>query len=75
MHKAIAASLLSNRIGEVFEGMVTGASPKGTYVRLLTFPAEGRVVQGAQGIDVGDKVRVRLVAVDVAQGYIDFKKE
>ena len=59
MHKVAAACLLSRRVGEVFDGIITGASPKGTYVRLLKFPAEGSVVQGAQGIDVGDKVRVR----------------
>ena len=69
-----AACLLSRRIGEVFEGVVTGASPKGTYVRLLKLPAEGRVVRGAQAIDVGDKVQVRLASVDVAKGFIDFEK-
>jgi exoribonuclease-2 len=74
MRKVAAACLLSRRIGEVFDGVVTGASPKGTYVRLLKFPAEGRVVHGAQGIDVGDKVQVRLAAVDVAQGFIDFER-
>ena len=74
MRKVVAASLLSRRVGEVFDGIVTGASPKGTYVRLLTFPAEGRVVQGAQGIDVGDRVQVRLVRVEVAQGFIDFAR-
>jgi len=72
MRKVIAASLLRQRIGEVFDGLVTGAAPKGTYVRLLKFPAEGRVVQGMQGIDVGDRVRVRLLSVDVAKGFIDF---
>jgi VacB/RNase II family 3'-5' exoribonuclease len=75
MRKVVAASLLSGRAGEVFDGVVTGASPKGTYVRLLKFPAEGRVVRGAQGIDVGDAVRVRLVSVEVAKGFIDFAKE
>ena len=55
MRKVAAACLLSRRIGEVFDGVITGASPKGTYVRLLKFPAEGRVVRGAQGIDVGDR--------------------
>jgi exoribonuclease-2 len=75
MRKVIAASLLSRRIGEVFDGIVTGASPKGTYVRLLKFPAEGRVVRGAQGIDVGDSVRVRLDSVDVAKGFIDFERK
>jgi exoribonuclease-2 len=74
MRKVAAACLLSRRIGEVFDGVITGASPKGTYVRLLEFPAEGRVVHGAQGIDVGDKVQVRLAAVDVAQGFIDFER-
>jgi len=74
MRKVAAASSLSHRIGETFDGVVTGASPKGTYVRLMQFPAEGRVVRGAQGIDVGDKVRVRLASVNIAQGFIDFEK-
>ncbi|HWW02958.1 MAG TPA: RNB domain-containing ribonuclease [Candidatus Acidoferrum sp.] len=74
MRKVCAASLLSRRIGEVFDGIITGASPKGTYVRLATFPAEGRVIRGAQGIDVGDKVRVRLASVEIPQGFIDFEK-
>jgi exoribonuclease-2 len=74
MRKVCAASLLSRRIGEVFDGIITGASPKGTYVRLATFPAEGRVIRGAQGIDVGDRLRVRLASVEIAQGFIDFEK-
>jgi len=74
MRKVMAASLLGGRIGEVFDALVTGASPKGTYARLLNFPAEGRVVRGVEGIDVGDKVRVRLVAVDPDRGYIDFER-
>ena len=74
MRKVAAACLLNRRIGDVFDGVITGASPKGTYVRLLKFPAEGRVVRGAQGIDVGDTVRVRLVSVDVAKGFIDFER-
>ena len=75
MRKVAAASLLSRRVGEVFAGIVTGASPKGTYVRLLNFPAEGRVVQNTQGIDVGDKIQVRLTSVDIPKGFIDFQKE
>jgi exoribonuclease-2 len=74
MRKVVAADLLSRRIGEVFNGIVTGASPKGTYARLLNFPAEGKVIRGAQGIDVGDKVRVRLVSVDIPHGFIDFER-
>ena len=75
MRKVAAAGLLSRRIGEVFDGIITGASPKGTYVRLLKFPAEGMVVRGAQGIDVGDPVRVRLASVNVAKGFIDFERK
>ncbi len=74
MRKVIAASLLSGRIGETFDGIVTGASPKGTYVRLLGFPAEGRLVSGTQGIDVGDRLRVRLSGMNVDKGFIDFDK-
>jgi exoribonuclease-2 len=74
MRKVCAASLLSQRIGEVFDGIVTGAAPKGTYVRLLKFPAEGRVIRGERGIDVGDEVQVRLVSVDVGNGFIDFER-
>jgi exoribonuclease II len=74
MRKVLAASLLSNRIGESFDAIVTGALPKGTYVRLLSFPAEGRVIRGYQGLDVGERARVRLASVEVANGFIDFEK-
>jgi exoribonuclease R len=74
MRKVIAANLLSQRIGEIFDGIVTGAAPKGTYVRIRKFPAEGQVVRGQQGMDVGDRVRVKLTAVDVAKGFIDFER-
>lgn len=74
VRKVIAASLLSRRVGERFNSIVTGASPKGTYVRLLDFPAEGRLVRGAQGVDVGDKLSVRLVSVDVDKGFIDLER-
>jgi exoribonuclease-2 len=75
MRKIIAANLLSRQIGQVFDGLITGASPKGTYVRLLKFPAEGKLVRGAQGVDVGDKVSVRLAAVDTNRGFIDFERK
>jgi exoribonuclease-2 len=74
MRKVIAANLLTSRIGEIFDGLVTGAAPKGTYVRLLNFPAEGRVVHGDKGIDVGDRIKVRLSSVDVNKGFIDFDR-
>jgi ribonuclease R len=72
MRKAAAAVLLRNRIGEVFDALVTGASNKGVYVRLLNPPAEGRVVRGDHGLDVGDRVSVRLLKADPVTGFIDF---
>ena len=75
MRKVAAASLLSSRVGQEFDGIVTGASPKGTFARLLKFPAEGMIVRGAQGLDVGETVRVRLASVNVAKGFIDFERK
>jgi VacB/RNase II family 3'-5' exoribonuclease len=72
--KSAAALLLESRINERFEAVVTGASDKGTWVRLLQMPVEGKVVKGFGGLDVGDRVRVQLMAVDVERGFIDFKK-
>jgi exoribonuclease II len=72
--KAAAAFLLVHRIGEVFDAVVTGAAPKGTFVRLRQPLVEGRVVQGFEGLDVGDATRVRLVAVDPRLGHIDFER-
>ena len=72
--KAAAALLLEARIGEQFDAIVTGAAAKGTWVRLLTIPVEGKVVSGFEGIDVGDRVRVQLISVNVQQGFIDFRK-
>jgi exoribonuclease-2 len=74
MRKAAAAVLLHDRIGGTFSALVTGASEKGTYVRLITPPAEGRVVQGEEGLRVGQKVTVRLVHVDPYNGHIDFER-
>jgi exoribonuclease-2 len=73
MRKVIAAALLKDHIGESFDAIVTGASAKGTFVRLIAPPAEGRVVRGEQGMDVGDRVRVRLVATNIEKGFIDFE--
>jgi exoribonuclease-2 len=72
MRKAAAAVLLRDRIGKTFLAMVTGASEKGTYVRLLDPPAEGRVTEGEKGLRVGQKIRVRLTATDPFRGYVDF---
>jgi exoribonuclease-2 len=72
--KAAGAFLLHGRIGESFQAMVTGAAPKGTFVRIASPLLEGRVVGGFEGLDVGDAVTVRLLAVDAAQGFIDFER-
>jgi VacB/RNase II family 3'-5' exoribonuclease len=72
--KSAAALLLESRIGEQFDAIVTGASEKGTWVRLLTIPVEGKLVQGFEGLDVGHRVRVQLTFTDVERGYIDFKR-
>ena len=72
--KSAAALVLEARIGEHFEALITGAAPKGTWVRLLNPPLEGRLVQGFEGVDVGDRIRVELVQTDVDRGFIDFKR-
>ena len=72
--KSAAALLLAPRKGDRFEGIVTGASSKGTWVRVLRPPAEGRVVRGEKGMDVGERVTVKLVDVDVEKGFIDFAR-
>jgi VacB/RNase II family 3'-5' exoribonuclease len=72
--KSAAALLLESRIGEQFDSIVTGVSEKGTWVRLLSLPVEGKLVQGLNGIDVGDRLRVELIETNVEQGYIDFRK-
>ena len=74
VEKSAAALLLESRIGERFDAIVTGASEKGTWVRLLTIPVEGKLVNGFEGLDVGQRLRVELTDTDVEQGYIDFKK-
>lgn len=72
MRKVAAALFLSRRIGATFDAIVTGVSSKGTFVRLVEPPAEGRVVDGEEGLDVGDRTRVRLVATEPTRGFIDF---
>jgi exoribonuclease-2 len=74
VEKSAAALLLESRIGERFDSIVTGASDKGTWVRLLSIPVEGKLVEGYEGLDIGEPVRVQLIETNVEQGYIDFKK-
>lgn len=72
--KSAVAVLLSNHTGEIFDAIVTGVKERGTFVRLLSPPAEGRIVEGEEGLSVGEKVRVRLVSTNPELGYIDFAK-
>lgn len=73
MSKRIAAVNMSSRIGQIFEAIVTGLTPHGTFVRVLTPHVEGLLVHG-QGVDVGDKLQVKLISADPQRGYIDFAK-
>jgi exoribonuclease R len=74
VRKSAAAMLLEHRIGERFDAIVTGAADKGTWVRLLSIPIEGRLTSGFAGIDVGQRVRVELIHTDVERGFIDFRR-
>ena len=74
VEKSAAAMLLESRIGDRFDAIVTGAAPKGTWVRLLDVPVEGRLLHGFEGVDVGHRIRVQLIHTDVDRGFIDFKK-
>ena len=74
VRKAAAALWMSSRIGQEFDAVVTGASNKGTWVRLRVPPVEGRLERGAEGLDVGDRLRVRLLSTDPEQGFIDFAR-
>jgi exoribonuclease-2 len=73
MRKIAAAIMLSPHVGQTYRAVVTGATAKGTFVRLLSPPAEGRVVKNERGLDVGDAVTVRLVSTEPARGFVDFE--
>ena len=74
MSKRLAAVAMSNRIGQTFDALVTGVTPKGTFVRVLQPHVEGLLAQGQRGLDVGDRLRVTLTRTDVQRGYIDFAR-
>ena len=74
VRKSAAAQFLAGRIGETFDALVTGASDKGTWVRVLKPPVEGRLLAGHEGIDVGDQIKVRLIGLNVERGFIDFAR-
>ena len=74
VQKAAAALLLQSRVGEKFEALVTGASEKGTWVRILHPPVEGKLISGFQGVKVGQRLHVQLVHTNAERGYIDFRR-
>jgi exoribonuclease-2 len=74
MSKRLAAVAMQHRIGAIFDAIVTGATPKGTFVRVAQPHIEGLLAQGQQGVDVGDKLRVKLIRTDVQHGFIDFAR-
>jgi exoribonuclease-2 len=74
MSKRLAAVAMQHRIGAIFDAIVTGATPKGTFVRVAQPHVEGLLAQGQQGVDVGDKLRVKLIRTDLQHGYIDFAR-
>jgi VacB/RNase II family 3'-5' exoribonuclease len=74
VRKMAGAALLAGRVGESFDAVVTGDTPKGVFVRLIHPPVEGRVIRGFERLDVGDRTRVKLVGTDVARGFVDFAR-
>ncbi len=74
MRKSEAALLLESRLGQRFDAFVTGHAADGVWIRLLNPPAEGKMIRGASGLRVGDKVHVKLVATNVEHGFIDFEQ-
>jgi len=74
VRKSAAAQFLSGRIGETFDALVTGASEKGTWVRVLNLPVEGKLMTGHEGLDVGDQIKVRLTSLNIDRGFIDFAR-
>jgi exoribonuclease-2 len=74
MSKRLAAVAMQRRVGETFDAIVTGVTDHGTFVRVLQPHVEGLLAQGAQGLDVGDKLKAKLIRTDVSKGYIDFAR-
>jgi exoribonuclease-2 len=72
VRKTAAAISMADHIGQTFDAIVTGANPKGVFVRVIHPPIEGRVMSHHEGMDVGERVRVRLISTDPGHGYIDF---
>ena len=75
MNKSAAAMYLSSHTGEVFDGIVTGVNDKGTWVRIFHPPVDGKVIEDSEHLEVGDKLKVRLVSVNVQRGFINFSRQ
>jgi exoribonuclease II len=74
VRKSAAAMVVQSRVGETFDAIVTGASNKGTFVRVMSPPIEGKLMGSHPGVDVGDRLRVRLSGVNIDRGFIDFQQ-
>jgi exoribonuclease-2 len=74
VRKSAAAMLLESKIGKQFDAIVTGVTDSGTWVRALDPPVEGKLEHGFEGLDVGNKLRVQLIGINVERGFIDFKR-
>jgi len=72
MRKVVAAVVMQRHIGETFGAIVTGVTPSGTFARILRPPVDGRIEQGERGLDVGEKVQVKVISADPRNGFIDF---
>jgi exoribonuclease-2 len=72
MVKRIAAVALQHRVGQTFSAVVTGVTDKGVFVRALNPPVEGRLIRGEEGLDVGDRLQVKLLGTDPQRAHIDF---
>lgn len=75
MRKIVAAAVMQKHIGERFEAIVTGVTPSGTFARILRPPVDGRIERGENGLQVGEKINVRLISADTRSGFIDFAAE
>jgi exoribonuclease-2 len=75
MDKRMAAAALHDHVGQLFQAVVTGVTPKGVFVRVLGPPVEGRLMRGEQGLDVGDRLCVKLLSTDPQRGFIDFGRQ
>lgn len=72
VNKSAAAQLLSSQIGSIFNGIVTGASEKGTWIRIFHPAVEGKIIRGFEKLQIGDKISVKLTNVNILKGFIDF---